>query len=157
MKKLLVLLLLFPLAVLSQNKIVIKSSLVSISSLAPIADSTVVGNPTASSATPRAVPLGYGLRFFNGKLQQDSTIKDTIFAVNGLSIIGADFRSIGLGGFLSQNTTISGSNLYAFTLDSMQAATGRGFRVNFGSDAGWDLPVRDSATGLWTSDSQKEQ
>lgn len=151
MKKLLFLFLLSPLALLSQNKIVIKASQVTVNSIAPIAASTVVANATGGIASPTAVQLGVGLTFSAGKLAIDTAnFKDSIYALNGLQIIGTGFNKIGLGGFISQNTTISGSNLYAFTLDSMQAATGRGFRVNFGSDAGWDLPVRDSATGFWT-------
>jgi hypothetical protein len=151
MKKLLFLLLLFPMFLFSQTKIVLKGTQVTISSLANIAGLSVVANATGSPATPTAVLLGVGLTFSGGKLAIDTAhFKDSIYALNGLQILGVGYNRIGLGGFLSQNTTISGSNLYAFTLDSMQAAVGRGFRVNFGSDAGWDLPVRDSATGFWT-------
>lgn len=151
MKKLLILLLLFPLALFSQTKIVLKGTQVTISSLANIAGLSVVANATGSPATPTAVLLGVGLTFSNGKLAIDTAnFKDSIYALNGLSILGVGFNRIVLGGFLSQNTTISGSNLYSFSLDSMQAGTGRGFRVNFLNDAGWDIPVRDSATGFWT-------
>lgn len=75
---------------------------------------------------------------------------DTIFYGNGISVIGTTGDTAGLGGRLFQNTIISGANLYAMTYDSFPAASGRGFRVNFGSDAGWDMVVRDSATGFWT-------
>lgn len=151
MKKLLFLLLFSPLALFSQTKIVLKGTQVTISSLANIAAVSVVANATNAPATPTAVLLGVGLAFVNGKLAIDTAnFKDSIYAQNGLSILGVGFNRIGLGGFLSQNTNISGSNAWAFTIDSMQAATGRGFRVNFGSDAGWDIPVRDSATGFWT-------
>lgn len=153
MKKLLTLLLfIFPIAIMAQNKIVIKASQVTVNSLAPIAADNLVANNTGSPASPTAVPLAIGLKFYHGVgLGIDTAnFKDTIYALNGLQILGTGFNRIGLGGFLSQNTTISGSNAFAFTLDSMQAATGRGFRVNFGSDAGWDLHTRDSATGFWT-------
>lgn len=152
MKKLLFLLLLFPLALLSQNKIVIKSTQVTISSLAPIAANTLVANNSSGIATPTAVPLAIGLKFYPGVGLGIDTLnfKDTIYAKNGTQIIGTGFNQIGLGGFLSQNTNISGSNAWDLTIDSMQANVSRGFRVNFGSDAGWDMIVRDSATGHWT-------
>lgn len=151
MKKILIILALFPFALRAQKLVTLAASQVSISSMAPIAGGTLVGNPTGSSATPVALPLGIGLTFSGGKLAIDTAnFKDTIFAVNGLSIIGSSMSTIGLGGRLQQNTNISGANLYAMTIDSMQAGSGRGFRVNFGSDAGYDMFYRDSATGFWT-------
>lgn len=54
------------------------------------------------------------------------------------------------GGTIDSITVIDGANTYPVTFNNFQAATGRGFRVNFGSDAGWDMIVRDSATGFWT-------
>lgn len=136
---------------LSQKKVIIKATQLSISDLAPMASFSVVANATGSPATPTAVKLGIGLTFDHGLLAVDTAhFKDTIFAVNGLQVIGASFNTIGLGGRLQQNTNVSGANAWAMTIDSMQAASGRGFRVNFMSDAGWDLPIRDSATGFWT-------
>jgi hypothetical protein len=135
----------------SQAIVTLKGGQFGVSSLLPVGAFTLLGNPTGSIAVPQAFPIGYELRFNLGKLEVDSTIKDTIFAVNGLQIIGAGFRTIGLGGFLSQNTTVSGSNLYDLTIDSMQANVLHGFRVNFGGDAPYDMFYRDSATGRWTN------
>jgi hypothetical protein len=134
----------------SQALVTLKGGQFGVSSLLPIQPFTLVGNPTGSIAVPQAFGIGYGLIFQGGKLAVDTTIKDTVFAYNGLQWIGPGTRTIGLGGFMAQNTTISGSNAWFLNLDSFPAAAGRGFRVNFGSDAGWDLMVRDSATGFWT-------
>lgn len=150
MKKLLFLLLFSPLAVLSQTKIVLKGTQVTISSLANIAGLSVVANATGSPATPTAVLLGVGLTFSGGKLAIDTAnFKDTIYALNGLQILGVGYNRIGLGGFLSMNTTISASNNWDFTLDSMQAKIGSGFRVRFGNDFGYDMFYLDSATLHW--------
>lgn len=152
MKKLLFLLLLSPMFLFSQKKVVIKGTQLSISSLAPMASFSIVANATGSPATPTAVPLAIGLKFYPGVgLGIDTAnFKDTIFAVNGLQIIGASFNTIGLGGRLQQATNISLANLYSLTIDSAQTGAGKGFRVNYGSDAGWDISVRDSATQYWT-------
>lgn len=134
---------------MSQNLVTLKGGQFGVGSLLPVQPFTILGNPTGSIAVPQAYGIGYGLIFQGGKLAVDTTIKDTVFAYNGLQWIGPGTRTIGLGGFLAQNTTISGSNLYDLTLDSMQAAVSRGFRVNFGNDVGYDMFYRDSATGHW--------
>jgi hypothetical protein len=115
-----------------------------------VAASSLVGNPTVSLANAQGITLGYGLKFVGTTLAFDSAlVKDTIFAVEGLSAFGLTGDSIGMGGKFYQNAIISGANLYGMTYDSFPAASGRGFRVNFGSDAGWDMIVRDSATQFW--------
>lgn len=134
---------------LSQTTVTLQGGQFGISSLQPIAAFSLVGNPTGSPAVPQTIQLGYGLIFQGNKIAVDSTIKDSIFTVNGLQTIGAGFRSFGLGGFLSMNTTISGSNNWDMTIDSMQAKVGSGFRVNFGNDLPYDMFYRDSATGHW--------
>jgi hypothetical protein len=136
---------------LSQNKVIIKGTQLSISSLAPMSSFSIVGNNTGSPAVPVAISLGIGLTFDHGLLAIDTLhFKDTVFAVNGLSVIGNAQNTIGLGGRLQQATNISGANAWGLTYDSFPAASGSGFRVNFLNDAPWDLIVRDSATGYWT-------
>jgi hypothetical protein len=71
-----------------------------------------------------------------------------VFVANGLTQSNGD--SLYWGGTLLRNTTIDGSNAFSLTLDSMKAQAGKGFKINFGSDAGWDLFTKDSATGFWT-------
>lgn len=132
----------------SQALVTIKGGQFGVGSLLPINPFTLVGNPTAGIAVPQAFGIGYGLIFQGGKLAVDTTIKDTVFAANGLQWIGPGTKTIGLGGFMSQNTVISGSNLYALTFDSFPAASGRGIRWNVGNDAGYDVYYRDSATGF---------
>ena len=126
---------------------------VALGAMANFAASSLMGNPTGSPAAPSAITLGYGLKFVGTTLAFDSAnVKDTIFAVEGLTAYGATGDSIGLGGFFYQNASVSLRNLYAFQIDSAQAGSGKGFRVNFatGSDAGYDMFYRDSATGYWT-------
>lgn len=55
-----------------------------------------------------------------------------------------------LGGVVDSPISINLRNLYPFQIDSAQAGSNEGFRVNFGNDAGWDLFTRDSITGYWT-------
>lgn len=125
--------------------VTLKAGQFGVGSLLPVNPFTILGNPTGSIAVPQAYGIGYGLIFQGGKLAVDTTIKDTIFTANGLQWIGPGVKTIGLGGFMSQNTTISGSNLYTLTYDSFPSA----FRVNFAVNAGYDIIYRDSATQFW--------
>lgn len=126
--------------------VTLKAGQFGVGSLLPVSPFTILGNPTAGIAVPQAYGIGYGLIFQGGKLAVDTTIKDTVFAANGLQWIGPGTKTIGLGGFMAQNTTISGSNLYTLTYDSFPNA----FRVNFGStDAGYDIIIRDSTNPYW--------
>lgn len=129
----------------SQALVTIKGGQFGVGSLLPVNPFTILGNPTGSIAVPQAYGIGYGLIFQGGKLAVDTTIKDTVFAYNGLQWIGPGTRTIGLGGFLGLNTTISGSNLYTLTYDSFPSA----FRVNFAVNAGYDIIYRDSASQFW--------
>lgn len=102
-----------------------------------VAPNALVGNATNSTANANAVTAGIGIIIAGGKIAIDTAnFKDTIWAVNGLQVIGTGTQdSIGLGGTLLQNTTVTTSSF--------------GFRINFGSDAGYDMMYRDSTTGFW--------
>jgi hypothetical protein len=114
----------------------INSNAVSYAKFQQVAALSLIGNPTGSLANVQGITLGYGLVFNGTTIAWDSAhIKDTIYAVNGLSVVGSTLDSIGLGGTLYQNTTVTTSSF--------------GLRVNFGSDAGYDMIVRDSTTGYW--------
>lgn len=94
-------------------------------------------------------PVGNQIPVFNsstGKWNNQSL--PPINVQNGLN--APDSAHIYLGGRLLQNTSVSLANSYEMKFDSAQAGTSKGFVVNFGSDAGWDMSVRDSATGHWT-------
>ncbi len=52
------------------------------------------------------------------------------------------------GGTLDSITSIDGTNTYPLTFTGFQSGSGRGFRVNFGSDAQGDMWYRD-ANGFW--------
>jgi hypothetical protein len=86
-----------------------------------------------------------------GQVTWRSGAPNNLFPVNGVQTLGTTLPvdSFGLGGPLYKNTNISLRNLYGLTIDSAQIGTGKGFKVNFGSDAGWDIFTKDSATGFW--------
>lgn len=73
-----------------------------------------------------------------------------IFVKRGLSGSNDSTFVLGNAARFDSAVYLNGGNLFKFEIDSMIAVAGRGFRVNFGSDAGWDLHTRDSATGFWT-------
>lgn len=73
---------------------------------------------------------------------QHLTVRNGLFAVND-SVVEHGTNP------LLHNTVLSASNAWRYTLDSMQSASGRGFRVNFTSDATGDIFYRD-ANGNWT-------
>lgn len=75
---------------------------------------------------------------------------NTLYVKRGLSNSNDSTFVLGNIARFDSAVYLNGGNAFKMELDSMTAATGRGFRVNFGSDAGWDMVVRDSATGFWT-------
>lgn len=121
-----------------------------VSGALPIANGGTAAT-TATAAINNLLPtqtghIGSSLRT-NGTAISWSPLADTTYAGSGLNQL---LDTIRLGGRLNAATTISGANAFPMILDSMTAATGRGFKVNFGSDAGWDLFTKDSITGFWT-------
>lgn len=115
-----------------------------------VADTAFIYN-NARIDTIRTVNQGSGI----GVIYGNGT--DTIFGKklninNGLtgSTQNDSSNLIQLGGNIIQSTTLDLQGAYQLVIGNAAPGSGTGFKVNFGSDAGWDMFTKDSATGFWS-------
>jgi hypothetical protein len=112
---------------------------------------TIVANATGSTATPTAAGIGYGLVFSGGVLRLDSAnLKDTIYAVEGLSVYGTHMDSIGLGGPLFTDATVSGA--FGLTFSGLASFNLTNGTIDNKTATSTDSAViRDAAGRLWST------
>lgn len=111
----------------------------------------LLGNPNSTTANISTIPLGYGLIFQAGALALDSAhLKDTIYAVEGLSVYGTHMDSIGLGGPLFVDATISGN--YGLTFSGLASFNFTNGTIDNKTATSTDSAViRDAAGRLWST------
>ena len=128
----------------------INNNAVTFAKMQQAAPNSLWGNPAGSTANVSSITLGYGLKFIGTTLVLDTAnVKDSIFALGGLTIIGATKDSIIWGGTLFQTTHISGSSNFNVSFDStFLFLTGPGYTTPINSDSTNNkVLVRNTSTG----------